>query len=115
MKGNRTAMALPLVLISAVVFALLIFGAKRLPDIGSGLGQTVREIGKIKKDLTNEKKSPQGAEEDSDAGTETVSVEGKVIDSIQNKVSNKVLGQIPGVKQAKDIKAKADKIKKIVS
>ncbi|MDY6951398.1 MAG: twin-arginine translocase TatA/TatE family subunit [Thermodesulfobacteriota bacterium] len=100
-------------IIIIAVIILLIFGAKRLPDIGSGLGQTVKEIGKIKKDLTNEKKSPQGAEENSDP--ETVSVEGKVIDSIQDKVSNKVLGQIPGVKQAKDIKAKADKIKKIVS
>jgi len=102
-------------IIIIAVIILFIFGAKRLPDIGSGLGQTVREIGKIKKDLTNDKKSPHKAEENNGTESQTGSVEGKVIDSIQNKVSNKVLGQIPGVKQAKDIKAKADKIKKIVS
>ena len=102
-------------IIIIALIILFIFGAKRLPDIGSGLGQTVREIGKIKKDLTNDKKSLQKAEESTDSEPETGSVEGKVIDSIQNKVSDKILGQIPGVKQAKDIKAKADKIKKIVS
>ncbi|MDY6989688.1 MAG: twin-arginine translocase TatA/TatE family subunit [Thermodesulfobacteriota bacterium] len=102
-------------IIIIALIILFIFGAKRLPDIGSGLGQTVREIGKIKKDLTNDKKSPQKAEEDKDSEPETASVESEVIDSIQHKVSNTVLGQIPGVKQAKDIKAKADKIKKIVS
>jgi len=102
-------------IIIIALIILFIFGAKRLPDIGSGLGQTVREIGKIKKDLTNDKKSEQKAEGNTNAEPETSSVEGKAIDSIQNKVSNKVLGQIPGMKQVKDIKAKADKIKKIVS
>jgi len=102
-------------IIIIALIILFIFGAKRLPDIGSGLGQTVREIGKIKKDLTNDKKSEQKAEENTNGEPETSSVEGKAIDAIQNKVSNKVLGQIPGMKQVKDIKAKADKIKKIVS
>ncbi|MDY6836886.1 MAG: twin-arginine translocase TatA/TatE family subunit [Thermodesulfobacteriota bacterium] len=102
-------------IIVIAVIILLIFGAKRLPDIGSGLGQTVREIGKIKKDLTKDKKSQEKTEENNESEPEKGSIEGKVIDSIQDKVSDKVLGQIPGVKQAKDIKAKADKIKKIVS
>jgi sec-independent protein translocase protein TatA len=101
-------------IIIIAVIILLIFGAKRLPDIGSGLGQTVREIGKIKRNLTNGKESQPKVDEKTGVEPETGSVEGNVIDSIQNKVSDKVLGQIPGVKQAKDIKAKADKIKRIV-
>ena len=35
------------ILVILVIF-LILFGAKRLPDIGEGLGKTVREIRKIR-------------------------------------------------------------------
>ncbi len=98
-----------------VLIILLIFGAKRLPSIGAGLGQTVREIAKIKKDVSGDEKPSKetGANEDSEP--ESKSLEGKVAESLQKKVTDKILGQVPGIKQAKQIKDKADKIKKIVS
>ena len=34
---------------------------------------------------------------------------------VTQKVTDKVLGQVPGIKQAKQLKDKADKIKKFVS
>jgi sec-independent protein translocase protein TatA len=107
-------LGVPEILIIALII-LLIFGAKRLPSIGAGLGQTVREIGKIKKDLSGDKEPSKetGANEASKAESE--SLEGKVTASLQKKVTDKVLGQVPGIKQAKQIKDKADKIKKIVS
>jgi sec-independent protein translocase protein TatA len=107
-------LGVPEILIIAVII-LLLFGAKRLPSIGAGLGQTVREIGKIKKEMSGaEKRSPEtGAKEASE--DESPSLEGKVAESLQKKVTDKVLGQVPGIKQAKQIKDKADKIKKIVS
>jgi sec-independent protein translocase protein TatA len=107
-------LGVPEILIIALII-LFIFGAKRLPSIGAGLGQTVREITKIKKDMSGDKKPPKdnGADEDSEA--EGQSLEGKVAESLQKKVTDKVLGQVPGIRQAKQIKDKADKIKKIVS
>lgn len=36
-----------LIIIAVIVF--LIFGAKRLPDIGKGLGGAIREFRKVKK------------------------------------------------------------------
>ena len=107
-------LGVPEILIIALII-LLIFGAKRIPGIGAGLGQTVKEIGKIKKDLSGDEKPSKetGANEDSEP--ESKSLEGRVAESLQKKVTDKILGQVPGIKQAKQIKDKADKIKKIVS
>jgi sec-independent protein translocase protein TatA len=107
-------LGVPEILIIALII-LLIFGAKRLPSIGAGLGQTVREIGKIKKEVSGDKKPSEETEANEDSAPEGKSLEGKVAESLQKKVTDKVLGQVPGIKQAKQIKDKADKIKKIVS
>jgi sec-independent protein translocase protein TatA len=107
-------LGIPEILIIALII-LLIFGAKRLPGIGEGLGQTVREIGKIKKEFSGDKKSAKKTETGDDPEPEKKSIEHKVADSIQKKVTDKVLEQVPVIKQAKQIKDKADKIKKVVS
>jgi sec-independent protein translocase protein TatA len=107
-------LGVPEILIIALII-LLIFGAKRLPSIGAGLGQTVREIGKIKKEVSGDKKPSKETEANEDLETEGKSLEGKVAESLQKKVTDKFLGQVPGIKQAKQIKDKANKIKKIVS
>ena len=39
-----------LIIIGVIVF--FIFGAKRLPDIGKGLGGAIREFRKVKKDIS---------------------------------------------------------------
>ncbi|UCD86334.1 MAG: twin-arginine translocase TatA/TatE family subunit [Desulfobacterales bacterium] len=96
----------PELLIIALLI-LLIFGAKRLPAIGTGLGKTVKEIRGIKKELKQDKEPGKEAESDEDSGPKEKSLESKLAD--------KVIERVPGIGQAKKIKDKAEKIKKIVS
>ena len=83
------------ILVILVIF-LVLFGAKKLPDIGEGLGKTVREIRKFR----SEKK----------AGKEKNGEEkgGNLISDLKKEVE-----EIPGVKEARDIKEAADKVKTI--
>jgi len=91
-------------LLVILVIVLLIFGAKRLPEIGKAFGKSVRELknaaGGDKDEISTwikddkEKSSPE-----SDTSEEKK-------DFIQQKVEN-----IPGVKEAKEIKETASKIK----
>ncbi len=118
------------------IIALLIFGAKRLPDIGEGLGKTVKELRNAKREISgineSEAKKEVGESYESEekkeiAGDETDSSEGQssesdIVDTVQKKVTqqvtDKLLRQVPGVKQAKQLrqlKDEADKIKKIFS
>ena len=91
-------------LLVILVIVLLIFGAKRLPEIGRAFGKSVREIknatGGNKDEISSwikadkEKTSPaSGSSEDKN-------------NFIQQKVED-----IPGVKEAKEIKETANKIK----
>lgn len=41
-------------LILIILFALIVFGPKKLPEIGRAFGQTLREFKKSARDLTNE-------------------------------------------------------------
>ena len=86
-------LGLPEILVILVIF-LVLFGAKRLPDIGEGLGKTVKEIRKIRSERKADK---------------TKKVEqGNVISDLKKEVE-----EIPGVKEARDIKEAADKVKNI--
>ena len=115
-------------LIIIAVIILLIFGAKRLPEIGKGLGQTVKEVKDIKKELKSDKDSGVKKEksEGSQSGeseevpaeevpAEEVSVESKVAQTIGDKLKQKVIEQVPGIGQAQKLKDKADQIKKLIS
>jgi len=99
-------LGLPELLIIALLI-LLFFGAKRLPGIGTGLGKTVKEVRNIKKEFSEIKESTEKTEGAEDQPSEKKSLEGKLVD--------KVIDQVPGIRQAKKIKDKADKIKEIVS
>jgi sec-independent protein translocase protein TatA len=44
----------PLEIIVLLVLALVFFGAKRLPELGKGLGQGIREFKKASKDIRAE-------------------------------------------------------------
>ena len=138
-------LGVPEILVIAVII-LLIFGAKRLPGIGEGLGKTVKELKNIKKDVSGgekaEKKEIEGsapaasqdqpapdgaasqdqASQDGEASASAPAdppAEDDMVDAFQKKmtkkVTDKVLGQVPGIKQARQLKDTADKIKKIVS
>jgi sec-independent protein translocase protein TatA len=100
----------PTELIIIAVIILLIFGAKRLPDIGKGIGGAVREFKNIKKEISSKDASGDQSSEQEDKKEKE---NGQP--SIEAKVAGKVLEQVPAVKKAKNLKKKADKIKEIIS
>jgi sec-independent protein translocase protein TatA len=92
-------LGLPEIIIILVIFFVL-FGAKRLPQIGEGLGKTMKELRKIR----GEKKTEKETEQEKEKGNQ----KGNVISDLKNEV-----GEIPGLKEAKEIKEAADKVKTI--
>ncbi len=94
-----------LIVIGVIVF--LIFGARRLPEIGKGLGGAVKEFRKIKKDVSLKETTDNA--KDAEKNKET-----KDPPALENKLAQKVVEQIPGVKKAMDVKKKVDKVKKII-
>jgi sec-independent protein translocase protein TatA len=92
-----------LIVIGIIVF--LIFGAKRIPEIGKGLGGAIREFRQVKKDL---------AEDGRDKERLSTTPEKKDPLAIEDKVKDKVLSQVPAVKQAMDVKKKADKVRDLM-
>jgi len=111
-------LGIPEIIVIGIII-LLIFGAKRLPIIGESLGKTVKEIRNAKKEISGINKSDTKKEVGESNESEGQSSENDIVDTVQNKVTkqvtDKILGQVPGIKQAKQLKDKADKIKKIVS
>lgn len=98
----------PTELLVIAVIVLLIFGAKRLPDIGKGLGGAIKEFKKVKKEISLDEKT-EGVE--TPKGSPTKKETSK---SIEAKVADKVLEQVPGVKKVLEVKDKAEKIKDLV-
>jgi sec-independent protein translocase protein TatA len=84
-----------LVVIGVIIF--LIFGAKRLPDIGKGVGGAIREFRQVKKDLAVDEK------EDKNPSL-----------SLEEKIKDKTLDQVPGAKKAMDVKKKVEKVQEIL-
>jgi len=95
-----------LIVIGVIIF--LIFGVKRLPDIGKGLGGAVREFRKIKSDLGSKKEQP---DKDGDGSDEKGRKETNLP---ANRLAKKIIEQAPGLKKVSDIKKKAEKIKRII-
>ncbi|MDY7037660.1 MAG: twin-arginine translocase TatA/TatE family subunit [Thermodesulfobacteriota bacterium] len=91
-----------LIVIGVIIF--LIFGAKRLPDIGKGLGGALREFRNIKKDL--------GVREETH--NKEKNQEQKNQQGLDDKSNEKVLDKVQGVKKAMDAKSKVEKLKKII-
>ena len=98
----------PTELIIIAVIVLLIFGAKRLPEIGKGVGGAIREFREVKKELGSKKKADEGR----DTGEEIKEKAEK--SSLEAKAVDKVLEQVPGVKKAMDVKKKADAVKRLI-
>ena len=99
----------PSELIIIAVIVLLIFGAKRLPEIGKGLGGAIREFKNIKKDISGDKPA-----QTLEKGEKSIDEEISPPPSIEAKVAGKVLEQVPGVKKVMEVKKKADTVKKIL-
>ena len=88
-------LGLPEILVIIVILFLL-FGAKRLPEIGEGLGKTIKELKKIRDERRTEKKKDKGDQK------------GNLISDLKKEVE-----EIPGLKEAREIKEAADKVKNI--
>ena len=99
----------PTELFIIALIILLIFGAKRLPEIGKGLGGAIREFKKVKRELSSDKQE----EQESTSTSETVNKD-NTTNKIEQNMKHKVLEQVPGVKRVIDAKKKVDKVKDIV-
>jgi len=89
-----------LIVIGVIVF--LIFGAKRIPEIGKGLGGAIREFRDARKEISNDTPK-QGKKEEPEQEA-----------SVESKLVKKVVNQVPGVKQVMDVKDKVDKVKELM-
>jgi len=88
-------LGLPEILVILVIF-LFLFGAKKLPQMGEGLGKTIRELRKIRDGKKTEKeKEKTDQKEDLSLGLK------------------KEVEKIPGLKEAKEIKETVDQFKNI--
>ena len=95
-------------LIIIAVIILFIFGVKRLPGIGKVMGDTLREFRNIKKEI-DPKETVEKVQDDKETIEEKDSQP-----SLEAKVVNGVLEQIPGEKKFMGIKKKAEKVKKLI-
>ncbi len=90
----------PSELIIIAVIILILFGARKIPEIGKGLGGAMREFKNIKKEInsTPEKKSDDAKEEEKTPGM------------LEKGLKKQVINHVPGVKKAVEI---SDKVKKV--
>jgi sec-independent protein translocase protein TatA len=75
-------------LIVILLIVLVLFGAKRLPDLARGMGQAMKEFQKAKDDLSHELRTPSSASrrvDNSGSGSDTRSHIGTGIDIAQTK------------------------------
>ena len=96
----------PTELIVIAVIILFFFGAKRLPEIGKGLGSSISEFRKVKKEFQKDDKGEESAETKDDSGAAGF---------VEQKIKEKLVDSVPGVRQARRIKDKADKIKSVIN
>ena len=87
------------ILVILIIFFVL-FGAKKLPQIGEGLGKTVKELRKIR----GEKKTEKETVKEKENGNHKENV----ISGLKKEVEG-----IPGLKEVKELKKTADQVKNI--
>jgi len=97
----------PTELIIIAVIVILIFGAKRLPDVGKGLGGAIREFRNVKKELTNTTPDKAANEDKPSQGESEQPL-------LQSNLTEKALEHVPVVKKVMDVKKKADAVRNLM-
>jgi len=91
------------------IIILLIFGAKRIPEIGKGIGGAIREFRNIGKELQGPKQKTKKSE-----SKKLIEEENDAVSSIEAKVAKKVIEQVPGARKVMEINDKVNKVKEII-
>ena len=97
----------PTELIIIAIILLLLFGAKRIPEIGKGIGGAIKEFKKVKKEISLD-------ENDNVKENKKAQEEKEEPPALEARIADKISEQIPGIKKVKEIKKKADKIKELM-
>ena len=79
-----------------LLILVVLFGAKRLPAIGKGLGETLKEIRNIRGERKAEKEKTKEEQK------------GGLVSEIKKDID-----ELPGVKETREIKETTDKIKSV--
>lgn len=87
------------------VIILLIFGARRLPEIGRGLGETAKEIKNVSKDLKGGDKKGESPENEGPENSE------QDASSKSTRLKSEI-ESIPGVKEIRTIQETASQVRK---
>ena len=94
-------------LIVIAVIILILFGAKRIPEIGKGIGGAVREFKNIKKEInSNPSEKPEKAD--------TEKKEEKSPGLIEEGLKKQVLNHVPVARKAMEITDKVKKVNEII-
>ncbi|UCD71061.1 MAG: twin-arginine translocase TatA/TatE family subunit [Syntrophobacterales bacterium] len=93
-------LGLPEMIVIGIII-LLIFGAKRLPQIGKGLGKTAKEIKGISREMRKDKEKKREQDDEGTKPPEEDQEKETLLDDIK-----------PMAKDIKEIKEKADKLRK---
>jgi len=94
-----------LIIIAIIIF--LIFGAKKIPEIGKGIGGAIREFKNIGKEISVTNSKPKNS-------NKALAEVNDTQPSIEAKLAKKVLEQVPGAKKVMEIKDKVNKVKEII-
>jgi sec-independent protein translocase protein TatA len=95
--------ATELIVIAAIIF--LIFGARRLPEIGKGLGQAIREFKHVKKEIKDNTEAEKPREE-----VETDKPDKDIPD--QSGSIKAEIESLPGVDEIKTVTKTASQVRK---
>jgi len=96
-----------LLIIALIILIFIVFGTKKLPGIGKGLGGAVREFRNIENQLTgsgSKKVNSKKAQAEKDESGP----------SIEAMVTKNIMRQIPGVRKVMNIKDKVDRVRDII-
>jgi sec-independent protein translocase protein TatA len=103
----------PWELVIIAVILLLLFGAKKLPEIGKGLGGALREVKNIKKEM-NSSYSDSGESNDKATDIKESNKKESEPGLIEEKIKGKMLNHVPGARQAMEINDKIKKVKEVI-